>query len=119
MTDRNESLESILRDCDKAVRKGLGDKRPSEAALSWWSNAYRRSFTAQLNAGGDWDSARPRVLAVAEKLGKVAAALSNGPIVLTWAAEAAAIAVKADPGCPSTVGAGSFCADTVIVRDDD
>jgi len=34
--------------------------------------------------------------------------LQTGNIVLKWAAEAAAIAVKVDPGCPNP-GAGGYC----------
>jgi hypothetical protein len=101
------TVESILKECEKTMKQGLGKKRLSKAARKFWTDAYTKSISDQLAGGGDWYEDRERVLPVAKKLGKVAAALSTGQIVLTWAAEAAAVAVKSDPSC--AVGAGGWC----------
>jgi hypothetical protein len=101
------TVESILKECGKEVRKGLGKKRLSKAARAYWVAKYTASIGTALK-GGNWESDRKRVLPVARKLGKVANALSTGGIVLLWAAEAASVAIKSDPGCPG-VGAGGYC----------
>lgn len=90
------------------MRQGLGKKRLSKAAYDFWHGAYTTSINTMLANGGDWLADRDHVLPVAKKLGKVAAALTGGGIVLQWAAEAAAVAVKADPSCPS-LGSGGWC----------
>ena len=103
------TVESILKECTKEVRKGLGGKRASKKAKEYWIDNSRKSIAAQLAKGGDWLVDRKRALPVAKKMGKVAAALATGKIVLLWAAEAAAEAVQADPGCPGGAGAGGYC----------
>jgi hypothetical protein len=103
------TVDSILAECEKQVRSGLGKKRMSRQAREFWEDEYRKSITAQLaKAGSNWLVDRKRVLPVAKKLGKVAAALATGQIVLLWAADAAATAVQSDPGCPGA-GAGGYC----------
>jgi len=103
------TVESIMSECEKQVRSGLGKKRLSRQAREFWEDEYRKSIGAQLaRPGSDWLVDRKRVLPVAKKLGKVAAALATGKIVLLWAADAAATAVKSDPGCPGA-GAGGYC----------
>jgi hypothetical protein len=102
------TVESILKECEAKMKQGLGKKRLSADARAFWTATYTKSIKEQLNAGGNWNHDRKRVLPVAKKLGKVANALSTGNIVLKWAAEAAAVAVKSDPGCPS-LGAGGWC----------
>lgn len=105
----NVNAASLIRECTEDVLRGLGDKRPTKEARQYWVRMYSRSFRTALANGNDWELARKRVRRTAEKLGRVAASLSSGNLVLVWAAESAAIAVKADPGCPGTVGAGGFC----------
>jgi hypothetical protein len=102
------TVESIMKECGKEVRKGLGGKRLSKAARQFWVDTYMKSIAKALQNGGDWYKDRKRVLPVSRKLGKVANALTTGGIVLLWAAEAASVAVRADPGCPA-VGAGGYC----------
>jgi hypothetical protein len=103
------TVASILAECQKQVKSGLGKKRMSLKAREFWTDEYTQSITKQLGApGSDWLKDRKRVLPVAKKLGKVAAALATGQIVLLWAAEAASVAVQSDPGCPG-VGAGGYC----------
>lgn len=103
------TVDEVIEECAKKVRSGLGRKRVSAAARTYWETEYRASITHQLKQpGANWTKDRLRVLPVAKKLGKVAAALSTGNIVLRWAAEAASVAVQADPGCPG-VGSGGFC----------
>jgi hypothetical protein len=101
------TVESIMKECEKEVRKGLGSKKLSAGALQYWTTVYAESIDKQLKKGGNWESDKTRVLPVARKLGKVAAALTSKGMVLKWAAEAAAVAVMADPGCP--VGGGGYC----------
>lgn len=101
------TVKSIMKECRKEISKGLGQKRLSKEAYKFWFRTYRKAITKQLKRGGNWPVDRRRVLPVSRKLGKVAAALATGNIVLRWAAEAAAVAVKSDPGCP--VGAGGYC----------
>lgn len=103
------TVQSILAECEKQVKSGLGKKRLSKQARKFWTDEYTASITKQLAApGSNWLSDRKRVLPVAKKLGKVAAALATGKIVLLWAADAASVAVKSDPGCP-TAGTGGYC----------
>lgn len=103
------TVDSILKECEKKVKSGLGKKRMSRDARDFWETEYRVSIATQLGTpGADWLKDRKRVLPVAKKLGKVAAALATGKIVLKWAAEAASVAVKRDPGCPGA-GSGGYC----------
>src|SRR5436190_592661 len=103
------TVDSVMAECEKKVKSGLGKKRMSAKARAFWEREYRRSIGNQLGKpGSNWLLDRVRVLPVAKKLGKVAAALSTGNIVLLWAAEAAATAVQSDPGCPGA-GAGGYC----------
>lgn len=101
------TVDSILKECTKEVKKGLGKKRASAKARKYWVDNSRVSIAAALAAGGVWDKDKKNVLPTANKMGRVAAALSNGNIVLLWAAEAAAVAVQSDPRCP--VGSGGYC----------
>lgn len=103
------TAESILEECAKQVRQGLGKKRVSKAAKDYWIDNASRSIASQLANGGNWTVDKKRVLPIAKKMGKVAAALATGNLVLLWAAEAAAEAVQADPGCPGGLGAGGYC----------
>jgi hypothetical protein len=103
------TVASILKECQAKVKSGLGKKRLSKKAREFWTDEYTKSIAKQLGTpGSNWLVDRKRVLPVAKKLGKVAAALATGQIVLLWAAEAAAAAVKKDPGCPGA-GAGGYC----------
>jgi hypothetical protein len=103
------TVESILKECIKEVKKGLGAKRASAKARKYWIDNSRLSIAAQLTRGGDWNADKKNVLPTAKKMGKVAAALATGKIVLLWAAEAAAEAVQADPRCPGGPGGGGYC----------
>ena len=107
-TKKPPTVESILKECTKEVKKGLGVKRASAKARKYWLDNSRASITAAIAAGGVWDTDKKNVLPTARKMGKVAAALSTGNIVLLWAAEAAAVAVQSDPRCPG-VGQGAYC----------
>jgi hypothetical protein len=102
------TVDSILEECTVQVRRGLGKKRVSKQARAYWIDNGRRSIKAALDGGADWNKDRKNVLPTARKLGKVAAVLANGGIVLKWAAEAAAEAVQNDPRCPG-VGSGGYC----------
>lgn len=102
-------VEAILEECIAEVRKGLGRKRPSQDARAYWIDNSRASIATQLKRGGNWKQDRRNVLPTARKMGKVAAALATGKIVLLWAAEAAAEAVQRDPRCPGGTGAGGYC----------
>lgn len=104
------TVDSILEECTKEVLKGLGRKRASKAARDYWTSESRASIQQKLKAGGNWVKDKKRVLPVARKMGKVAAALATGNLVLLWAAEAAAEAVQNDPGCPLPgPGQGGYC----------
>jgi hypothetical protein len=103
------TVESILAECTTEVKRGLGKKRVSAAAREYWVTESRRSIADRLEMGGNWLVDRRRALPVARKMGKVAAALATGNLVLLWAAEAAAEAVQSDPGCPGPPGSGGYC----------
>jgi hypothetical protein len=103
------TVESILAECIKEVKKGLGPKRPTAEARAFWVDASKISIAKALANGGDWNVDRKNVLPTAKKMGKVAAALASGKIVLLWAAEAAAEAVQNDPRCPGGPGSGAYC----------
>ena len=103
------TVESIIAECKVQVDKGLGTKRLSPEARAYWQDIYNKSVAKQLAKGDTWEADKVRVLPVAKKLGKVAAVLANGQIVLLWAAEAAAEAVRKDPTCPTPGGAGGYC----------
>ncbi len=108
MAKKPMTVAAIMKECGNEVRKGLGRKRVSKEAHKYWRATYKVTIQKRLEAGGNWEKDRRRVLPVSRKLGKVAAALSTGTIVLMWAAEAASVAVRADPGCPG-IGAGGYC----------
>ena len=103
------TVDSILKECIKEVKKGLGQKRASPAARKFWIDNCTISIGAQLAAGADWNADKKNVLPTARKMGKVAAALATGKIVLFWAAVAAAEAVQQDPRCPGGPGSGAYC----------
>jgi hypothetical protein len=103
------TVDSILAECIKEVKKGLGKKRPSPEARKYWIDNCTVSIANQLSKGGDWNSDKKNVLPTAKKMGKVAAALATGKIVLFWAAVAAAEAVQQDPRCPGGPGSGAYC----------
>lgn len=103
------TVESILEECTKEVRKGLGKKRATQAAKDFWIDNSRISIAAQLAKGGDWNKDKKRALPVARKMGKVAAVLAGKGMVLLWAAEAAAEAAQSDPSCPGGAGSGGYC----------
>ena len=101
------TVKSILSELDPAMRKGLGKKRLSAKARAYLKARYTGSVTKALEQNTDWTKDRKRVLKVAKKLGAVARVLSDGQIVLVWAAEAAANAVVGDPRCG--MGTGRWC----------
>jgi hypothetical protein len=103
------TVESIMAECAKEVRKGLGRKKLKEDAREFWTTTYEASIAKRLeDPAANWRIDRRRVLPVSKKLGKVAAALATGNVVEKWAVEAASAAVQSDPKCPS-VGAGGYC----------
>jgi hypothetical protein len=103
------TVESIMAECEKEIRRGLGKKRVGKDARTFWDTKYRASITTQLSTpGSNWLRDRKRVLPVSRKLGKIAAVLAHGNVIPLWAAEAASVAVKSDPKCPG-VGAGGYC----------
>jgi len=101
------TVESILKECTKAVEQGMGVKRASAAARKHWIDKSRISIGTQFAKGDTWDTDKARVLHIAKKMGKVAAVLSDGQIVMIWAAQAAGKAIKNDPKCPA--GRGGYC----------
>jgi hypothetical protein len=104
------SVEDILEECTKAVKRGLGRKRAGRAAAEFWITRTTTKIEAQIKKGTNWELARKRVLPTAEKMGRVAAALTGAlEIVPLWAAEAASVAVRNDPKCPNDPGSGGFC----------
>lgn len=104
------TVESVLAECTKAVKSGLGKKTAGAEARKFWINRSRPNIKRQLDAGVDWNLAKKRVLPTAKKMGKVAAVLAGErKVVPLWAAEAAAVAVKNDPKCPGGPGSGGFC----------
>lgn len=107
-TPAEPTVESILEECIDQVRKGLGKKRVSKGAREYWISNARVSIATALENGANWNKDRKNVLPTARKMGKVAAVLANGGIILKWAAEASAGAVQKDPRCPG-VGSGGYC----------
>jgi len=101
------SVESILAECTKAVERGVGRKRVSAAARKYWTDKGYASISKQFAKGDTWDNDKKRVLHIAKKMGKVSAVLSDGQIVMLWAAQAAGKAIKNDPKCPA--GRGGYC----------
>ena len=104
------TVESIMKECEKEVKRGLGTKSLGKEARKFWVTSYTNSIAERLQQkDADWNKDRIRVLPVSRKLGKVAAALTSGKVVPKWAAEAAAVAIKADPKCPSGPRRGGYC----------
>ena len=102
------TVEQIMIECRKAMRKGLGKKSLTLAANNYWEANHLAAVTKQVAGGANCYKDRKRALPVATKLGKIAAVLAGKGMVAKWAAEAAHEAVKRDPGCPA-VGAGGYC----------
>ena len=104
------TVESIMKECELEVKRGLGAKSLGKEARYFWVTTYTNSITERLQQkDADWTKDRIRILPVSRKLGKVAAALTSGKVVPLWAAEAAAVAIKADPKCPSGPRRGGYC----------
>ena len=104
------TVASVMKECLKEVKKGLGAKKLGSQARQFWQETYEETIGKQLEQpGADWNKDKIRVLPISKKLGKVAAALTTGKVVPKWAAEAASVAVKADPKCPTPPGAGGYC----------
>ena len=104
------TVESVLAECTRAVKKGLGRKKAGYDAAQYWITRSTPKIRKQLKQGVNWELAKKRVLPTATKMGKVAAVLAGDRNVIPlWAAEAAAVAVKNDPKCPDGGGRGGFC----------
>lgn len=102
------TVKSILKEMTKEVKKGVGKKRFSKDARSYLIRNAKRSINIQLGKGDTWNKDKKNTLPVARKLGKIAAILANGQIILKWAAVAAAEAAQQDPRCPG-VARGGYC----------
>jgi hypothetical protein len=102
------TVEAILQECEAEMRRGLGRKKLSEDAYTFWRDHYTYTVSKQLKKGDTWNDDKERVLHVAHKLGLVAAALASRDEVETWAAKAASVAVRSDPWCPKP-GSGGYC----------
>lgn len=104
------TVDSIIADCTVEVRRGLDGKTVLTEAREHWIRIYTKSIGEALGKGINWEgTTRARVLKTAYKLGTVSVALTGSGSIPLWVAEAAAVAVKKDPGCP-VIGSGSFCA---------
>ena len=103
------TVESILAECTKAVEQGLGRKRPSATARKYWIDKGRASITKQFAVKDTWNRDKTRVLKTAKKMGAVAAVLSDGQVVMAWAAKAAGEAIKQDTKCRAQPGRGGYC----------
>ena len=107
---KKPTVDSVLEECTKAVKKGLGQKKAGSAAANFWIARSRPKIKSQLDSGVNWNRAKKRALPTAKKMGKVAAVLAGDrKVIPLWAAEAAAAAVKNDPKCPGGPGSGGFC----------
>ena len=107
---KKPTVESVLEECTRAVKTGLGQKKAGSAAANFWITRATPKIKFQLDSGVNWNHAKKRVLPTAKKMGKVAAVLAGDrKVIPLWAAEAAAVAVKNDPKCPGGPGSGGFC----------
>lgn len=104
----NPTVKSILKELKAEVNKGLGKKKMSPPARKYWVELYTKAITDRLAAGGDWASARKRVLKATKKLGAVARVLTDGKNVSKVIAQLASDTVARYPGCPGP-GAGEWC----------
>ena len=102
------TVEDVMNECRQKVKQGLGGKKLTKAASDYWETNHYTAIKKMIDGGANWDTDKKNVLPVAKKLGKVAKALTDKGKVLLWAAEAAHVAVKADPRCPP-IGAGGYC----------
>ena len=102
------TAKSVLKELAIEVQKGAGKKRFNPKARAFLIRNAKRAVTIQLGKGDTWDKDKKNTLPVARKLGKIAAILANGQIILEWAARAAAEAAQQDPRCPG-VARGGYC----------
>ena len=63
-TKKPPTVESILKECTKEVKKGLGVKRASAKARKYWLDNSRTSITAAIAAGGVWDTDKKNAMAM-------------------------------------------------------
>ena len=105
---QGNTVKSVLKEMTAEVKKGIGTKRFSKDARGYLIRNAKRTIKIQLDKGDTWDEDKENTLPVARKLGKIAAILANGQIILKWAAIAAAEAVQEDPRCPG-VARGGYC----------
>jgi len=106
------TVKSILKELKAEVNKGLGKKKMSPPARKYWVELYTKAISDRLakggDAGGDWASARKRVLKAAKKLGAVARVLTDGKHVSKVTAQLASDTIARYPGCPGP-GSGEWC----------
>ena len=106
---KKPTADSILNEFEKALRTGVPKTMKIEkAAKEFWRARYKVAIQERLDNGGDWEAEKKNPLRVAKKLGKVSAALANGKVIEKWAAEASAVAIKANPLCGGG-GMGLWC----------
>jgi hypothetical protein len=105
------TVKSVLKELEEEMRKGLGKKKLSGGAKTYWTGLYTQSVTDRLGKGGNWEAEKKRVLKAAKKLGAVARVLTDGKNVSKTTAELAADAISKYPGCPGP-GGGGWCPPT-------
>jgi hypothetical protein len=113
LNEKQELVRRILQECSAKILQGVGAKSVGQQARKYWTRRGTRNIRKQVNNNVDWEKAKIRVLPIAKKMGKVAAALTGDKLTVIppWAAKAAFEAVKHDPKCPPNpgIGRGGFC----------
>ena len=111
---KNPAVESLIVDAALAAGRGLGTMSVSQGATDVWAEGYRKSFSRVLLTNPNWKKDRPKVLAQAVRLGRLARQLAKaeGRTEITRKiAKKASKVIANDQRCNSILppGSGKYC----------
>lgn len=111
---KNPPLESLLVDAALAAGRGIGTMKVSQGAIDVWAKGYKASFSTVLGTNPNWKKDRPKVLAQAVRLGRLARKLAQDEKrveITRQIAKRASKIIAQDKRCHSILppGSGKYC----------
>ena len=101
--------EEILKDWQKALKKGLGKKKLDPVIVKNFTPPLLAKIEARLKAGGDYNKEGAKTRAVGKDLGKICKMLTGGSTVSLAVFEQAFKLCKLHHSCPGGPGSGRWC----------
>ena len=111
---RNPPVESLIVDAALAAGRGIGTMSVSQGAIDVWAQGYMKSFSRVLGTNPNWKQDRPKVLAQAVRLGRLARQLAKKERrteITRKIAKKASKIIANDKRCNSILppGSGKYC----------